>query len=107
MFVILKPNTIFSKILSFLRIRLGLSHLGEHKFKHSFQDTLNSICTCGNDVESVIHFFLHFPLYNNERRTFLNSLVNIDHTMLVNTDFSLTKILLFDNTILTQKKTQK
>ena len=26
------------------RIRLGLSHLREHKFKHSFQDTLNPVC---------------------------------------------------------------
>ena len=31
------------------RIRLGLSHLQEHKFKHSFQDTLNLIYNCGND----------------------------------------------------------
>ena len=70
----------------------------EHKFKHSFQDTLNPICNCGNDVESAIHFFLHCPLYSNERRTLLNSLVNIDHTLLDNTDFSLTQILLFGNT---------
>ena len=80
------------------RIRLGLSHLREHKFKHSFQDTLNPICNCGNDVESAIHFFLHCSLYRNERRTLLNSLVNIDHTLLDNTEFSLTQILLFDNT---------
>ena len=70
----------------------------EHKFKHSFQDTLNPICNCGNDVESAIHFFLHCSLYRNERRTLLNSLVNIDHTLLDNTEFSLTQILLFDNT---------
>ena len=25
------------------RLRLGLSHLREHKFKHSFRDTLNSL----------------------------------------------------------------
>ena len=25
------------------RLRLGLSHLREHKFKHNFQDTLNPI----------------------------------------------------------------
>ena len=77
------------------RIRLGLNHLREHKFKHSFQDTLNPICNCGNDVASSIHFFLHCPLYSNERRTLLNSLVNIGHTLLDNTDFSLTQILLF------------
>ena len=80
------------------RIRLGLSHLQEHKFEHSFQDTLNPICNCGNDIESAIHFFLHCPLHSNERRTLLNSLVNIDHTLLDNTDFSLTQILLFGNT---------
>ena len=47
------------------RIRLGLSHLREHKFKHSFQDTQNPICNCGNDLESAIHFFLHCPLYTS------------------------------------------
>ena len=84
------------------QIRYGLSHLQEHIFKHSFQDTLNPICNCGNDVESAIHFFLHCPLYSNERGTLLNSLVNIDHMLLGNTDFSLTQILLFGNTTLTQ-----
>ena len=75
-----------------------LSHLREHKFKHSFQDTLNPICNCGNDVETAIHFFLHCPLNSNERRTLLNSLNNIDHKLLDNTDFLLTQILLFGNT---------
>ena len=41
------------------RIRLELSHL--HKFKHNFQDTLNPICDCGNDVESAIHFSSTVP----------------------------------------------
>ena len=49
------------------RIRLELSHLRQHKFKYSFQDTLNPICNCSNDVESAIHFFLHCPLYSKER----------------------------------------
>ena len=89
------------------RIRLGLSHLREHKFKHSFQDTLNPICNCGNDVESAIHFFLHCFLYSNERRTLLSSLVNIDHTLLDNTDLSLTQILLFGNTTFNAKENTK
>ena len=29
------------------RLKLGLSHLQEHTFKHSFQDTLNPLCSCG------------------------------------------------------------
>ena len=35
------------------RLRLGLSHLREHKFEHGFQDTLNPLCSCGNDVDST------------------------------------------------------
>ena len=91
------------------QIRLGLyarnlcSHINfgfmrQHKFKHSFQDTLNPICHYGNDVESAVHFFLHCSLYSNERCTLLNSLVDVDHTLLDNTDFSLTQILQFGNT---------
>ena len=88
----------FSKLVYCVQCStLSVSHLQEHKFKHSFQDTLNPICNCGNDVESAIHFFLHCPLYSNERCTLLNSLVNIDRTQLDNTDFSLTQILLFGN----------
>ena len=79
------------------RIRLGLSHLREHKFKHSFQDSINPICNCGNDAESAIHFFLHCPLYSNERCTLLSSLSKIDHKLLHSIDTSLTQILLFGN----------
>ena len=34
------------------RLRLGLRHLREHKFKHGFQDSPKPICTCGNDIET-------------------------------------------------------
>ena len=36
------------------KLRLGLSHLQFHKFKNSFQDTLNPICSCGT-VETIVH----------------------------------------------------
>ena len=48
------------------RLRLVLSHLREHKFKHSFQDSLNPLCKCGAEVESTSHFFFHRPIYNND-----------------------------------------
>ena len=35
----------------------------EHKFKHSFQDSINPLCSCSLDVESTIHYFLHCPLF--------------------------------------------
>ena len=44
------------------RLRLGFSHLREHKFKHNFQDTLNPLCSYSIEVESTSHYFLccHF-----------------------------------------------
>ena len=64
------PNSVFNchnckgnKYLT--RLRLGLSHLREHKFKHIFQDTLNPFCSCGLDVETNTHFFLYCPLFTN------------------------------------------
>ena len=36
-------NPVGVKVLT--RLRLGLSHLREHKFKHDFQDTLNPLCS--------------------------------------------------------------
>ena len=39
------------------RLRLGLSHLREHKFKHNFQESLNPLCNCGHSIESTTHFF--------------------------------------------------
>ena len=56
------------------RLRLGLSHLREHKFKHSFQDSLNPFCSCGLDIESTAYFFLHCPMYITERHTLLSTI---------------------------------
>ena len=50
-------NSLGIKLLP--RLRLGLSHLHEHKFWHYFQDTLNLLCECGKDIESTMHSFLH------------------------------------------------
>ena len=50
------------------RLCLCLSHLLEHKLKHSFQDTLNPFCSCGLDVETNMHFFLYCLSFTNQRR---------------------------------------
>ena len=41
------------------RMRLDLCHLALHKFKHNFQDCLNLICSCGQEIETTSHFLLH------------------------------------------------
>ena len=52
------------------RLRLGLSHLNEHKFKHNFQNCLNSLCFCSLEVESTIQFFLHCHFLANSDKSF-------------------------------------
>ena len=54
------------------RLRLGLSHLHENKFRHNFQDTINPLCSCSLDEETVSHFFLRCHHFNNIRATLLN-----------------------------------
>ena len=57
------------------RLRLGLSHLTEHKLKHSFQDSLNPFCSCGKDeVEISTHYLLHCSNYSEKRLAFLNTI---------------------------------
>ena len=57
-----------------IRLRVGLSHLCEHKLKHSFQDTLNLICNCGKDIENTSHYILQCPDYLQERKTLLSTI---------------------------------
>ena len=76
------------------KLRLGLSHLRERKFKHSFQDSLNPICSCGNDIQTSAHFLLHCPNYSNERSTFLNIIGSIDRNILTRSDSQVPETLL-------------
>ena len=86
------------------RLRVGMSHLREHKFKHNFQDCLNPICSCGLDIESTSHFLLHCPTFNDERYTLLSTLNNIDRKLLELTKSSLPQTLLLGNTLFDQGK---
>ena len=46
------------------RLHLSLSHLWDHKFRHCFQDTLNPLCDCSDDTETITLFFLRCPSSN-------------------------------------------
>ena len=65
-------NPIGNKLLT--RLRLGFSHLHEHKFRHCFQDTLNPLCEFGKDIESTMHFFLHCTNFLIPRQNYGSSL---------------------------------
>ena len=44
--------------LKFLtRLRLGLSQLNQHRFRHNFKDCINPLCSCSLEVENMPHFF--------------------------------------------------
>ena len=106
------PNNVFKsenqrRIKLITRLRVGLSHLRGHKFKHSFHDTLNPIWSCRFDVELTSHYILHRPMYNNERHTLLSIVKNIDCRLLDVTETALIKTLLFGNcSVDTQTNTQ-
>ena len=83
-----------SKGLKFVtRLRLRLSLLREHKFKHSFQDSINPLWSCSLDVESTIHYFLQCPLFTIKRHTLLNTISQIDNKLLHSNESNLTQHL--------------
>ena len=100
-----KPNNVYcchnpKEIRLLTRLRLGLSHLRKHKFKHSFQDCLNPLCFCGNEIETSTHYLLHCPTYTNERMTLLNKIKSINCSILEFSDAVVTKILPFGDNAL-------
>ena len=50
------------KLLSCLRLKS--SHLNEHKFQYGFGYTINTMCACGNEVETTEHLPWHCHLYS-------------------------------------------
>ena len=58
LFSIHKP--VGAKLLTHLRLQL--SHLNVHKFRHGFEDTISPMCSYITEIESNKHFLLrsHF-----------------------------------------------
>ena len=77
------------------RLRLSLTDLREHKFWCNFQDTLNPICSCGDDIETTIHYLLYCPNYLDERRTLLDNLQRIRGNIHDTNNSQISKLLLF------------
>ena len=93
-----KPNSIYNchnpkGIRLITRLCLGLS-------RHSFQDCLNPLWLCGNDIETSSLFLLHCPAYSNEKMTFLNKIRNINYGTLEYGDTIMTKTLFFGDSLL-------
>ena len=94
------PNSTYSSfntkaIKHLTRLRLVSSHLRDHKFKHSFLDLLNPLCSCGLDIEITCHFLLHCPNFINERSLLLNNVSRVTKDKLSPCDTSVMKLLLY------------
>ena len=46
------------------RLRLDLSYLNEHKFRHNFDDIINPMCSCGKEPKTTLHYLLRCDLYS-------------------------------------------
>ena len=87
------PKYLFGIIpQSITRLRLGLSHLREHKFK------LNPLYSCGKEVETTFRFPLSCPNYSDERLTLLSKIRNINPNILENTNSQITRFFLYGDT---------
>ena len=76
------------------RLRLGLSHLNEHKFNHNFKDWTNPLCSCSLEVESVSHFFLHCHYFTDIRKILIHELRLVDQNILNQSD-KIAELLLY------------
>ena len=60
------------------RLRVGFSHLREHKFRHGFLDTLDPFCSCRTgSIENTEHFLLQCSNFSNERLILFGNLKTI------------------------------
>ena len=96
------PNSVFDlnnpigvQLLS--RLRVDLSHLREHKFNHNFRDTINPLCPCNFEIESIPHFFLRCLFFDNERTILMNELLKIDPDIHLFDEISKSNLLLYGN----------
>ena len=106
------PNSVFNchhpeGLILLTRLRLGFSHLREHKFRHNFQDNINPICSCGEDIETTSHFLLNCPRHSITRTTFLNKIKTINSGLTERNDNILCNILLYgDPSLSTENNTR-
>ena len=79
------------KLLTRLSVRF--SHLSEHKFRHNFADSLNLLCSCSLETESMLNFFLSCQNYTTLCRALMTDLKNINDAIISLNESAATRIL--------------
>ena len=81
------------------RLRVNLSHLREHKFRHNFLGTLNPLCSCCLEIESTSHYLLRCFFYTHIRKTLLGNITNLIGDISGFSDDRLTNLLLYGDNV--------
>ena len=94
------PNSIYNihnphGVKYLKRLRIGFSHLKEHKFKYNFQDSIDPMCSCSSGIETTIHFFLHCANFNIQRQTLFDKIGTTDANILTESGDSIVNTVLF------------
>ena len=99
-FIRSEPNSTYNisdtkglKLLT--RLRLVLSRLGDHKFRHNFQNCVFPMSFCGQDIETTTHFLLHYPNHHCARKALFHKINQVSGNISRQSDLTTTKILLF------------
>ena len=99
------------KGISYLtQLRVGLSKLNYHKFKHNFVDTVSPMCPANDGIEDIEHFLLLCHSFNNNRRSLLASVNEVFKAVgnIVDPNDNLLHILLYgDKKICLKMQTSK
>ena len=78
------------------RLRIGFSHLREHKFRHGFQDTVETFCNCrSNAIENTEHYLLQCSNFTVERLVLFDKLRTLHITLIPLNPSHLIRVLLY------------
>ena len=88
------------------RLRLNFSHLNEHKSRHGFKDTVDTMCKCGLETETTLHFLLRCRLYSTIRTKLLDDICTVAPSLTNYPDEKLLNILLYGSEYFSVKTNQ-
>ena len=77
------------------RLRLNFSHLNEHKFRHNFNDMINTMCNCAAATETAIHYLLRCRPYSVQRADLIGGVYKLDTTLQNSSEDQLLTVLLY------------
>ena len=77
------------------RLRLNFNHLNRHKFRNSFNDTVDPMCTCGLEQETTLHYLLHYNLYSVQRLELLGTACDLNLSLKSHSDENFLNVLLY------------